>query len=86
MIFLFKNLILVLKKRADLSVLFFCKKRGPLGTLFTRFFAKKNRVFSFLIHIGNYWRKTKNPRAVENSRVKKKNLAISYLLFYNFKC
>ncbi len=28
----------------------------------------------------------KNPRAVENSRVKKKNLAFSVIVFYNFKC
>ena len=66
--------------------LFFLKKVEVLRTLFARFFARKKSRNFILDTIGNYFDLAKNPRAIENSRVKKKKLAISYLLFYNFKC
>ena len=64
---------------------FFYKKGGVLRTLFYEIFVLKNRVLSFLIHIGNYSNLIKNPRAVENSRVEPKKLAFFYTLVYNFK-
>ena len=49
---------------------------------FNEFFDKK-WVSSFLDTIGNYSNLTKNPRAIENSRVKLKKFAFFSLVFYN---
>lgn len=46
----------------------------------------KKLVLSYLDTIRNYFDLTKNPRAIENSRVKHKKLAFFSLVFYNFYC
>lgn len=64
---------------------FFSEKSGSFTDTFCEIFcSKKSRNF-ILDTIGNYFDLTKNPRAIENSRVKPKKFAFSCKLFYNFK-
>ena len=64
---------------------FFSEKSGSFTDTFCEIFcSKKSRNF-ILDTIGNYFDLTKNPRAIENSRVKPKKLAFFHVVFYNFK-